>query len=1162
MGKNKILIFTILLSLTMIYIVSNMYNINHKQMESKDEYKNKQVINSMDKEIVTTKDLTQKNNQEIVSAQSLNYTEVPLNAVTKDYILKNVDKRYTKSDKLETANIMVVKQTIADASKLNGLSTIDEIMKNDNYGDIIYAILPSYVSVYNLSDDSDYLVAYVNTMQEDKNSEIIDYIFAKNNNDGEVLNNCIFDKKTGIAYIPKELYLNEKNENIISNVQIQLLQKENIKNMDKATTIVTASTTNNNKTSIGSKPIDIFDFNTTIQTKKNLNKDNILVSINGIPINNNEYSYEKETGILYLNQSAATIQSIDIQISNKNIVKNIKKQFKPLIVNAAVNSAVKMKSKGTMTITDSVKIGSKWQQKESVAYGETEGYFGSYGIGVKGAMDQQALADIVWNGGSLDYSKINQQSDFINLRINKFDGNNEIKVETPVTLYMECGHISNPLKVDYSTSTSGDWASKKMDCVIRVLDIEKDGTQPYIVIGILTPSVFTQAGVGLYRFELKSDNTIISYKNTINHVMLGFENNEVNDGISKNGYLLDTTTFVENKDAEITFSSDLKIGVPKGFYLSTEFYCNTNNEYYTMPYTIKQSNDMIVEYQYKPKNYTITYDLDDGINDSSNPTTYNILYGITLKNPIKTGYTFAGWYDENNNKITGINENKNATFSSLADMYTELNNRTAENIILKAVWIENEYIIDYNGNGATSGNMNSTKCQLNIEKELEKNQYSKTGYTFKEWNTKADGSGNSYQDQQLVKNLTSTNGKTVTLYAQWKPNTYNIKYDGNNATNGSITNSSHTYDKESKLNKNQYSKTGYTFKEWNTKADGSGNSYQDQQLIKNLTSTNGETVTLYAQWKANTYNIKYDGNNATNGSMTNSSHTYNKESKLNKNQYTKTGYTFKEWNTKADGSGNSYQNQQLIKNLTSTNGETVTLYAQWKANTYNIKYDGNGGKGSIPIQNAIYNENIKLSKSTFTKDEHIFNGWSLTKNGSIKYKDEETVKNLTSTNGTTVTLYAVWKELPKSHATSIAILKEDGLKLIEKNMLEDFIKNEINFYIDSNDENITLQEYKIINVDEITSIINTTIDKSEIELKFEIIYSTGDKSYKTAEPCILTILNNIYGDNSINYTRYIQDNKTLKTNSIWKKDYKKNTLLSEALNHTDILNNEDFIIFK
>ncbi len=94
--------------------------------------------------------------------------------------------------------------------------------------------------------------------------------------------------------------------------------------------------------------------------------------------------------------------------------------------------------------------------------------------------------------------------------------------------------------------------------------------------------------------------------------------------------------------------------------------------------------------------------------------------------------------------------------------------------------------------------------------------------------------------------LTHTTNKAKITF-KCAPNVYNVKYHANGGS-GSMSDSVHTYDTEKKLTENAFSRTGYTFIGWNTKADGSGTSYESEASVKNLTAANGGTVTLYAQW--------------------------------------------------------------------------------------------------------------------------------------------------------------------------------------------------------------------------------------------------------------------------------------------------------------------------
>lgn len=312
--------------------------------------------------------------------------------------------------------------------------------------------------------------------------------------------------------------------------------------------------------------------------------------------------------------------------------------------------------------------------------------------------------------------------------------------------------------------------------------------------------------------------------------------------------------------------------------------------------------------QWEKQKYSITYKLDGGKNSSKNPTSYTITTStIKLQNPTKTNYTFGGWYSDSKfkNKVSEIKKGSTGTKTFYAK------------------WIKNKYAIKFDGNGATSGKMSTVK-DVAVDKTvtLTNNAFKKTGYKFVGWNTKKDGKGDSYTNKQKVKGLSKSNGKTVTLYAQWEKQKYSISYKLDGGKNNSKNPANYTIT-TSTIKLQNPTKTGYTFKGW----------YSDSKLTKKVNEIKkGSTgsKTLYAKWAVNKYNIKFNGNGSTSGKMsTLSNRTYNKSYTLPTNAYKRTGYEFTGWNTKADGTGKTYANKASVKNLSAKNAATVTLYAQW-----------------------------------------------------------------------------------------------------------------------------------------------------------------------------------------------------------------------------------------
>ena len=166
------------------------------------------------------------------------------------------------------------------------------------------------------------------------------------------------------------------------------------------------------------------------------------------------------------------------------------------------------------------------------------------------------------------------------------------------------------------------------------------------------------------------------------------------------------------------------------------------------------------------------------------------------------------------------------------------------------------------------------------------------------------------------------------------------------STSGSANNASINAAYGSTITYTATAGTGYTFEGFST---------SDSKTLPATKYDSGKTATAnkygttnnstyYAYFKANQYTVKFDANGGT-GSMSDQSHTYSVSQALTPNAFTRAGYTFEGWNTNADGTGTSYTDKQSVSNLSSTDGATITLYAQWAeipANNHNITYTAQG----------------------------------------------------------------------------------------------------------------------------------------------------------------------------------------------------------------------------
>ena len=405
---------------------------------------------------------------------------------------------------------------------------------------------------------------------------------------------------------------------------------------------------------------------------------------------------------------------------------------------------------------------------------------------------------------------------------------------------------------------------------------------------------------------------------------------------------------------------------------------------------------------WQPMTYKVVFNKNGGTGTNMSDKTY--VYGTAEALPEctfhKTGKVFAGW-----------GTSAGATSATYTDKQ-EINilpSADGAAVTLYAVWIDTaKFTVVFDENGGTDGTaMTDQLFTLGTAQQLKNCTFKRTGFTFSGWNTKNDGSGDSYSNKQSVKDLTTQANGTVTLYAQWSANTFTVTYNANGGTGGTPASHTVTYGQKitARSGSGLLTKKGYTFEGWSTKTSGAGDTYDEGAEI-----TVTANLILYAKWTANSYTVKFDPNGGS-GSMDALSCTYGASKALTANAFTRIGYKFDGWNELSGGTGKQYKDKASVQNLSETNNAIVTLYAQWKKKEYTIKFEKNSGTGTMSAQKFEYGDSSKITANAFTKANYDFAGWNTKADGKgTFYKDEESLSNL-ELSADTITLYAQWKTL-------------------------------------------------------------------------------------------------------------------------------------------------------
>lgn len=175
-------------------------------------------------------------------------------------------------------------------------------------------------------------------------------------------------------------------------------------------------------------------------------------------------------------------------------------------------------------------------------------------------------------------------------------------------------------------------------------------------------------------------------------------------------------------------------------------------------------------------------------------------------------------------------------------------------------------------------------------------------------------------------------------------------------------------------------------------------------------------VSLMAISEANGYTIIFNGNWNTNSgtTMADLSMTYDESKPLTTNTYTKVWYTFLWWSTDSTATVATYTDWQQVNNLVTE--WSITLYAIWSANTYQVRFNPNPGEDTLneivwtmSNQDFTYDTTWALTSGIYTRAWYTFLWWSRNSLATeATYTNWQEVSNLTTVSWDVVDLYAIW----------------------------------------------------------------------------------------------------------------------------------------------------------
>lgn len=448
---------------------------------------------------------------------------------------------------------------------------------------------------------------------------------------------------------------------------------------------------------------------------------------------------------------------------------------------------------------------------------------------------------------------------------------------------------------------------------------------------------------------------------------------------------------IHGNDGQVAYAPEMtlylnersKIILPKLERQGYEFIGFTTDKEGNNPYIVPKWPDFEgrkdIYAQWKVKSYDVVYHSNNGeysLATESKTHDAKVTVMDNIYSWTKPGYTFDGWSSESKAYAEIFKPNV---------QYDELT--MEDKIDLYARWKKLSANISYNSNGGTGNMLDETFTYGNAD-ILSANAFERPLYVFSGWSTNSSDTTPMYIDGSDVDRilLDNSNKANITLYAIWteETNAVNVFY---NLRDGYIGNSSRgrlvKVPNGSKFFKVEAKKKGYNQLDYTDSINAT---------VTEDVTINGDTV-VTANWNEKTYRVVYDGRGGTpNSLIAGGIYNWSDPFDIPTNLFVKNGYNLLGFDTEPIADNARYSATARGVSML-TDEEEIRLYAVWSGKSYYIRYNSDGGNGSIVNKNFTYGAKVGLDDNIFKKDGYTTQKFRYTnsKNETMYFSSSELV---------------------------------------------------------------------------------------------------------------------------------------------------------------------------